>query len=329
MRYYNITIFGVFLILLSFWLLGVVVQGVAAQNGDSVSQERVAVCAELPSQRDVDRCYADLCSGGADAVCAEAIMRTIAPLDAGFAMEALVQFSRSPLFSLEQSEPSLARTIGEISFHSADTDRLGDFFLSCTPEFYHECYFGFFEAVVADHNLAPADAMASVCNTVSEPALPEECYQLTGRMIMRYTDYFLDAALSICNTLDSSFQTACYEGVFIENNTSLSLPDRILSDGFYDDDPLAPCNVIGEQYQAVCYKHHGLYLLHFFSDGSSAPAAACANAGIHEAVCRQSVSDAYLAVGIDEQAITDIQHSTLTVRPWWQRVIDFVVGLFF
>lgn len=310
-------------------------QNVVAQSGEDALQEQVFACSALPSQEEIDQCYAGVCSDGATAACAESIVGVFAQFDTEFAMAVLEQLSQNAYFTLNQGEEyRLAYVIGSRAFQSADADRLGNVFLACTPEFYRECYYGFVEAFVSANTSTVERAVTTICGTVSESVEREECYQVMGRVSMKYANYVFDKALSVCDTTaDLPMRERCYDGVFIEHSDTFFESNMVRYGGFLKTDALAPCTVVDKQYQRACYTSHGRYL-HYFSEGRSLdPADACSRAGEYEAVCRQSVAGA--TVGSDSQsfdiAMSDTGNalSDFTTRSWWQRVVDFILGFFF
>ena len=331
--YFNSTIYQVFFILISFFLLGAAAQGVIAQGEDVLQlQEGAILCSALPSQEEADLCYADMCLDSADAACAERIVKSLALFDAEFATVVLLQLVHGSSSLSGLSGPLLAQTIGSTAFENADSTRLGDSFLSCAPEFYRGCHFGFFKAAIDDDSTL-TDTAASLCGTVSDTTLQGECHQLIGHMVMKYTDYTLDTALSACDAMAPPSRTSCYEGVFLENSTPFFIPEEagIVGDGFLADDPLAPCNAVAEQHQESCYKHHGQYLIHLFHGRYPDLADLCVDAGIYESTCRQSIAAAYAAVDDTEAPLSERTYTvwdSFNLRSWWQKIIDSIVGLF-
>ena len=331
MIYPNSTTYKTLLILISLCLLGIVVHGVSAQGvADRDFDEAVFACS---SQDFYEECYRDLCADIPDgAVCVESLLRSIALRDAGFAMTTLTQLLQSDFFDLWQSEYHLAQTVGRIAFESADSTRLGDFFLSCTPEFSRGCYYGFFEALTSSGGTPPT--ALTVCDGVPD-ASRVSCYRLMGQMVMKQSDYVLAAALNTCTTWESSVREYCYDGVFFEHSSAFFDFGVAQQLAFLESDPLAPCNRVSEDYQGACYKHHGRYLLSFFGDGSFDPLRICRGAGEYKDVCEQSVSDARVAAVdsvqhyFSQPAADNSQPYTPPSRSWWQQIIDSIVGLFF
>ena len=327
----NFKIRGIVLMLLSFSLLCLFVQGVVAQEGGNM-QDEVLTCSALLSQEEVDRCYATVCESGADVVCAENILRIIAPLDVGFAMSVLQQLSQNPYFLLEEGEGYyLANIVGSSAFQSVDVARLSDSFLFCGSEFYRECYYGFVEAAMSvDGSLfgsTVADVATAICGATSERVSVEECYRAMGFVVMKHVDYVLDDALLACDSLQVSLRPYCYEGVFIEGSAVFFDSGGVRSAGFLVDNPLAPCDAVDSVYQESCYKSHGRYLIHFADIYSSDPVSICSDVGYYEAVCRQSVADVYAVMHSEDVQKFDVGGFN-TNRSWFQKIIDFIIGLF-
>ena len=360
MMYFKYISYWIFLTLLSFCFLGVIAQQTIAQGGSTV-REKVITCFTVTHQEDREYCYNEICAENDPSMCVESIVRSAALLDAGFAMAVLQQVSQSPYITGDWDESDVltdrnefdgyyfARVIGETAFQHADRSSFGDTLISCTPSFNHGCYHGFFNGIVSTSNIALEDIPMTVCGAMPEPVSQAVCYRAAAYLTFKNNRPFLHQALSACDIWEPSTKKYCYDGVFIENtyaflnaSSSDSPNTNELAYGFRESYPLAPCQLIGETYREACYRTHGRYLLHFFEGGSFDPAEICANAGQYEAVCRQSVADAHTTV--EREQSQEFDTSTLTIskmsdisgtwnkfttRSWWQRIVDFIVGLFF
>ena len=189
------------------------------------------------------------------------------------------------------------------------------------------------------------DSFEAECSLLQE-ASPEkmECYRdIVGREYMRQGEYALATALSRCDSLDSSYQSYCWEGVFEENvSYVVEVGANFETGGFDEEDILAPCNRVDERYRSACYGAHGLYILRFFDVSRFPdPIEVCFTIEeIYLDVCDRSIRDAIPLAGyqpptFDEEvrAVSEVEVDEriqrVERRSWLQRVLDFILGLLF
>jgi hypothetical protein len=81
--------------------------------------------------------------------------------------------------------------------------------------------------------------------------LAYQCVHGLGHGLMIYTGYNLPGSLEVCDQLATDWdQSSCTGGVFMEN-IAPSLGFR--SQWVKDDDPIYPCNSVGERHKYYCY----------------------------------------------------------------------------
>ena len=342
----RITIFAGF-----FLLCGVMVVlsffGVVYAHGDEEHDtlpSEVSVCHSL-SEGERRACYISICEDIPVAnvnephsdICAEDIIDA-AMVGSGpkFANAVLADLVGNSWFSFD--EYVLAQRIGTALLNYGVT---GSSFLQCSSDFRYGCYYGFFTGAMSTYADSPVETAIAVCDSIPDVSLRGNCYHIMGHMFMKHSEHDITPALSLCDSLQDQFQSDCWDGVFMENIHYALAMDIV----FDETDILAPCRQIGDQYRPLCYGNHGSYILQSFNryDFDFAdPAGVCLGAEGYVAVCEHSVQDAasgahshhtHSVVRMDEGysrgSMNDgemLHHQKS--RSWFQRLIDFVVGLF-
>ena len=310
----------------------------------------VNVCHSLSEEEKTD-CYAFLCEEGMTSECAEDVV------DA--AMEGSgPKFATAVLYDLDDrfnvDAHALAQRMGR---NLVDTGSFGD----CLHDFHYGCHYGFFQESVARlgdeeahaqldamigfcgvHNVEdPVDVrlkrgkchyqagkifavVTDICESVLMGGGSEMCYHKMGHMFMKQYEHKFAPALSLCSALPSASLAHCWDGVFMENVNEFFFSQGEGGDGFLVDDPFAPCNNLAEQHREQCYKNHGRYLIDWFEGAPFDVLEACSGIDAYAEVCRHSIEDA--SSGADSHHTHGGEGAGS--RSWFQKIIDFIVGLF-
>lgn len=330
---------------------------VFAQEGsdDDLFRDNVFSCSSFSSQDEVDRCYADLCVGKSAANCIGDIVYVVGSVDASLAMSVLEGLLENEyLVPDDENEYGFAQLIGQSVLQSGLQDvqnervLIGDLFLSCTDDFHHGCYHGFFQSAYmvrqgsvdfeASNILDIAEEMNVVCDFLSADSLQGMCYRKMGHVFMKIIEYdFISALRTFCDSLGVGVQPYCWSGVFAENVDAVLYNNDLLA-GSFDigdgGDALFPCNAIDEKYKRSCYENHGPYLLYYF-DSHDVAIEVCdyAEEGYAE-ICKDSVAGVndIFDYEYDDIGDTDVEdYSIVSVEKpssWIAKIINFVSSLF-
>ena len=335
-------IFSAFLFLFFSSFVGMV-RAHGDEEHDTLSSE-VNICHSL-SEGERGACYVSLCEDIPVAnvnephsdICAEDIIDA-AMIGSGpkFANAVLADLVGNSWFSFD--EYVLAQRIGTALLGYGVT---GSSFLQCSSDFRYGCYYGFFTGAMSTYADSSVETAIAICDSVPDVSLREECYHIMGHMFVKHSEHNLTPALSLCDSLNDQFRSDCWDGVFMENIHYALATDIV----FDETDILAPCSQIDDRYRPLCYGNHGPYILQLFSRprfAFSDSAEVCLGAEGYVVVCEHSVQDAvsgahshhthsvvrmnegYLGGGADAGEMMYHQES----RSWFQRLIDFIVGLF-
>lgn len=144
----------------------------------------------------------------------------------------------------------MAHLVGQLLYKAYGFDGLS----TCTPVFAFGCYHGLMEvAFDGDRGNEPKykeDLLVAQdgCKQIGPETSPTywSCIHGMGHGIATYRDHNLDLALKDCDSLASTVQTYCHDGVFME--FSISAPENF----YKKTEPIYPCNIIGESYKVAC-----------------------------------------------------------------------------
>lgn len=339
MTHATITTRVIFITASLFFLYGVFFfAGVVFAHGDEEHDtlpSEVSVCHAIsPDEREA--CYLTLCEGAVVEECMEDIVdAAMAGSGSQFATAVLtdlvaVESFDADVYALAQR---MGRILGERLVRGEENQ-----FGACGGGFGYGCVYGFFEAFASSvDDSVESDAVLAerICVTAAntDVAQQEMCYHKMGHVFMKRGGHALIPALLMCDALVPEFQPHCWDGVFMENvNENLASGG---GDGFIDEDLLAPCGAVEEQYREKCYKNHGRYLLRRFDDVPVSSADACVGAGAYEGVCRQSVDNALSGDGHHHHGTVKALTVDLaageeqdTSRSWLQKMLDGIVSFF-
>ena len=153
----------------------------------------------------------------------------------------------------------------------------GEAFLLCSTEFSYGCQHGFFEQSLASAPNATEAASKICADLVGSHSSKTACYCYHGvsHGIMMASDYDLDRALGICDSLGDPMATeGCWQGVLMENVNAV-MRGESRGGVFYDDDPLTPCNRVSDKYKWQCYINHAGRLITLFDFSVAEASHAC------------------------------------------------------
>lgn len=217
-----------------------------------VSQTQAKAAA--PTVQDLVGHYLSSCQ---DQKCVmEASKQMTKDYDPGRAISALVSFrSQRPAGNL--GDPHLwAHQVGVETAEKYGMS--GETFIKCPDTFNYGCSHGFFESLVLkNHSLK--QTIDDICgNFEQNPRYSSKqkyyCYHGAGHGILSDVNYDIDKALSICDSLNSSFGVeGCWQGAFMEADNAAN--DGDAPQGKFSDKqhPLAPCDRVADKYQNQCY----------------------------------------------------------------------------
>jgi|GEM_PF-1926272 len=212
------------------------------------------VKASAPTTQDLVGHYLSSCQ---DQKCVmEASKQMTKDYDPARAIAALVLFrSQHPGGNL--GDPHLwAHEVGEETAQKYGVS--GETFTKCPDTFNYGCSHGFFESLVLkNHSLK--QTIDDICGKFEQnPKYSSKqkyyCYHGAGHGVLSDVNYDIDKALSICDSLNSSFGTeGCWQGAFMEADNAANEGDA--PPGAFSDKqhPLAPCDRVAEKYQNQCY----------------------------------------------------------------------------
>ncbi len=323
-------------LLASFFAVSLLSAGVVYAHGGEEHAglaSEVNVCHSL-SEAERRACYSATCEGGVTDECLEDIV------DAAVDGSGL-RFANAVMADLESagllddagvSLYGLAQRIGEVMAQQY-VDGLGPMtFMDCEVDHHYGCHYGYFEKVLSADGVSLDIISAVICDV--DTSQQDVCYHRMGHMFLKHHNYSLSPALSQCDALPSAFRAYCWDGVFMENVNEFFFSRREGGDGFISDErPFAPCDAIDERYREQCFKNHGRYLIYWFEDAPFDVLDVCGDieVGEYDEVCRHSIRDA--SSGVDSHHTHDDMDTmrgdgVADSRSWFQKLIDFVVGLF-
>ena len=330
---------------------GVVYAHGGEEHSGLVSQ--VSVCHSL-SELERISCYIAACESDVVEECLEDIVdAAVEGSGPKFANAVLGDLDTFGLLAgVDVSLNSLAQRIGRVMAQRyADGDPMT--FMDCDTDYHYGCHYGFFTEVLSAGDVSPDVVSVDICD--ADASQQERCYHRMGHMFLKHHAHTLPPALSLCDAMPDAFQEHCWDGVFMENVNELFFSGGARGEGFLAEDSFAPCSIIAERYRKQCYKNHGRYLIDWFSPCDVIPAELrklCYGEGRYltdwfEANSRDvleicdTVDDAYIKVcrhsirdalsGEDGHHTHDGEmggHERADSRSWFQKIIDFVVGLF-
>ena len=149
----------------------------------------------------------------------------------------------------------------------------------------HDCQAGGIhgatEALFASRGTANlADDVAVLCDGSAKPFIRHQCLHGIGHGIMAWSNYELHRSLALCDAVAARpDQQSCYSGVYMENVVGgLGGLMGHTTEYLRPDDPVYPCDVVDERYQADCYFYQTTHMLRVFNQDLAAVAQACAEA---------------------------------------------------
>ena len=149
----------------------------------------------------------------------------------------------------------------------------------------HECQSGGFhgatEALFASRGTANlAEDVAALCSGAANPFIRHQCLHGIGHGIMAWSNYELHQSLELCDSVPVSLdQQSCYSGVFMENVVGgLSGLMGHTTEYLRPEDPVYPCDVVADKYQADCYFYQTSHMLRVLDYDLAAVARICAEA---------------------------------------------------
>lgn len=153
----------------------------------------------------------------------------------------------------------------------------GEAFVSCPTSYNYGCQHGFFEYALGRFD-SPKDAAQNICqslvNTHSEKSI-FYCYHGVGHGVLMATAYDLGKGLAMCDSFDTARgKDGCWQGLFMEN-VNAGMRGEAREGVFSAADPLAPCNVLGEQYRHECFINHAGWLMKSFENDVAKASHAC------------------------------------------------------
>lgn len=137
----------------------------------------------------------------------------------------------------------------------------------CSPVCFWACQHGVLEGYLKSKNLSLNSdevlkrEVLTLCvkEDKKAKAIYNECLHGLGHALMFFTEGELPRSLEICDELkNSEDRDWCYSGVFMENSTSSTNKDHP-SKYLRADDPMYPCNILGDKYLNMCYALQGFY----------------------------------------------------------------------
>ena len=291
----------------------------------------------------------DAAISGSDSAFANAVLRNL-----------IILRDVSGRYWMRSSAYGLAQRIGQmLAKQSIVTGKM--LFIDCVAvDDINACSHGFFNEIMSLNTLTQSETAIEICNTFPSASGREICYHQIGSVLLARHEREVTPALEVCDTLPQEMVQHCGDGVFAENVDYA----RVADIAFDNADILAPCSQIDDKYRQICYRNHGPYILQSFNRppfNFADPTEVCLgaegddpNAGSYIAVCEQSVQDALtanpvLADQIEylqemqqaragdmndiEEVQKELQQARETLihqepRSWFQRLIDFITGLF-
>lgn len=149
----------------------------------------------------------------------------------------------------------------------------------------HECQSGGFhgatEALFASRGTANlAEDVAVLCSDAVNPFIRHQCLHGIGHGIMAWSNYELHQSLELCDSVPVRLdQQSCYSGVYMENVVGgLSGVMGHTTEYLRPDDPVYPCDVVAERYQADCYHYQTSHMVRVLDYDLAAVARVCAGA---------------------------------------------------
>lgn len=172
---------------------------------------------------------------------------------------------------------TLLHIIGEAAGKEYETVaaayEVGDPF--CRSGYYHGVLEGIFGEEGAEKFLANLD---SLCEEVKGKERYSydyfACVHGVGHGLMAFFNHDLFASLEGCDLLSGKWeQSSCHGGVFMENviSDTADEPSKFLK----KEDPLYPCDAVGDQYRYQCYLMQTSHMLTLFNGDFSAVFPVC------------------------------------------------------
>lgn len=171
------------------------------------------------------------------------------------------------------------------------------------------CNSGYLHGVIESHFVSSKDIFQTM-QTVCEEYDPNifvgwECYHGVGHGLMFFTNNMLPKSVKLCNTYtDTTKQTACRNGVFMENFTTDQKlhPSRYLQ----ADNPFYPCPSQQETQKADCYLYAPTYYLSLYRNDYTGALQWCKTAEKDfQLSCMQGVGMQTMKDGINKPQVAE------------------------
>ncbi len=146
--------------------------------------------------------------------------------------------------------------------------------LSCDDSFSFGCYHGVLEKMVLDLGAPAILEVVQECRDafpegVSDNEIGSKCIHGLGHGLVKWHKYNITLSLEGCDLLNGSYNSFCYDGVFMEYSLSGQYP------GFDEDNPWEFCDSFALKYQKKCARYETALFLHVFPQDFNRVALEC------------------------------------------------------
>jgi len=145
------------------------------------------------------------------------------------------------------------------------TKSVAQVYAQCDSTCHGGCYHGALEAYLKEKREAFEDigkAFGEICGRPEDYdklLVINECHHGLGHAAMFVYDMEVPESLALCDSLKArADQERCYSGVFMENSSSSTNNDHP-GRWVKKEDPLFPCNSLGQKYAKICYRYQSSY----------------------------------------------------------------------
>lgn len=126
---------------------------------------------------------------------------------------------------------------------------------NCDTAFAYGCFHGVSEKLLQDKGAEVVKEVQDECIKIFPPEKTRDftgCIHGMGHGLLTFENLDLTKALEDCDRLDDSYKNYCYDGVFMENASS------VREDGFSADNPWKFCKDLPEKYHHNCARYQSM-----------------------------------------------------------------------
>lgn len=145
----------------------------------------------------------------------------------------------------------------------------------CDNFYNYGCFHGFMQVYLRNHGISAVSDMEKACTDLGTVNAPS-CLHGIGHGLMMEASYDLYNALQNCQILQDSYQTYCFDGVFMERIAGSMLADDkklVLT----KENLLEPCGSMSPKFKRECWRNQVSVWYTFFKGDSASVGTYCSS----------------------------------------------------